>query len=82
MIFYLSVVHWVWLHIRDIIGNLLSVIFISLALSGYTFLVSNHSATLPQLPTTEGLDMPPPPPMEVPDETPPEMDGFSNYALY
>jgi len=61
---------------------LLSVIFISLALSGYTFLVSNHSATLPHLPTTEGLDMPPPLPNEVPVESHPELDGFSNYTLY
>jgi len=35
---------------------LLAIIFISLAMSGYSFLVSNHPASLPSLPAIEGMD--------------------------
>jgi flagellar basal body-associated protein FliL len=35
---------------------LLVIIFISLAISGYSFIVSNHAATLPSLPAMEGMD--------------------------
>ena len=35
---------------------LVAVIFISLSLAGYSFLVSTHSATLPMMRSTEGYD--------------------------
>ena len=35
---------------------LLVIIFISLAVSGYSFIVSNHAATLPSLPAMEGMN--------------------------
>jgi flagellar basal body-associated protein FliL len=35
---------------------LLAIILISLAMSGYSFLVSNHAASLPSIPLMEGMD--------------------------